>query len=91
MCVKMPLPSIVTVKLSTILFLEGSVDVYSTDVSPILNIESGLWVFVRICEPELSDAVGSVQETVAVGNPLSVFCVILAGIPVMIGFSLSAC
>ena len=56
---------------------------------PILNVEPGLWVDVRICEPELSDAVGSVQETLAVGIPLSVFDVILVGIPVMTGFSLS--
>ena len=49
----------------------------------------GLWVDVSVCEPELSVAVGAVQDTVPVAIPLSVTPVWLPGQPVMTGSSTS--
>ena len=53
-------------------FPEPSVAVYVTVVIPIGNSVPELLLPDSETEPELSDAVGSVQLTVAVATPLSV-------------------
>ena len=55
-------------------FEYGSAAVYVTVVVPILNESPGLWVDVRDATvPELSIAVGGVQDTVAVFEVGAVF------------------
>ena len=49
----------------------------------------GLWVDVSVCVPELSEAVGAVQDTVPVAIPLSVTLDWLLGHPLMTGLSIS--
>ena len=83
------LPSTVTVNVTAALCPSESSDVYLTKVTPILNNEPGMCVDVRVWIPELSTAVGSIQVTRAVDNPLSVLTVILLGILKMLGFSTS--
>ena len=78
-----------TVKVSKALFPEESTAMYSTTVLPIANNEPGKRFEVRLGDPELSIAVGSVQLTFVVGNPLSAFWVMLDGIFMTVGFSKS--
>ena len=56
---------------------------------PIGKESPGLWLDVSVCKPELSVAVGAVQDIVPVDIPLSVTPVWVVGQPVMTGFSLS--
>ena len=58
-------------------------------VVPIGKESPGLWVDVSICEPELSVAVGAVQDIVPVAIPLSVLPDWLVGHPLMTGPSMS--
>ena len=53
------------------------------------NEDPGVCVDVKVWMPELSIAVGSVQFTIAVGNPRSVIWVIFLGILNIIGFDVS--
>ena len=59
-------------------------------VVPIGKESPGLWVDVSVCCPELSVAVGAVQDTVPVVIPLSVTPDWLLGHPPMTGLSTSA-
>ena len=58
-------------------------------VVPIGKESPGLWVDVRVCVPELSVAVGAVQDIVPVFSPLSVTLDCVLGQPLMTGFSMS--
>ena len=49
----------------------------------------GLWVGDSVCEPELSVAVGSVQDTFPVASPGALDTDWSPGQPVIIGLSLS--
>ena len=84
------LPCIVTVNVLTPVFPDGSVDVYVTVVTPMLNESPGLWLDARVCKPESSVAVYGVQLTTAVAKPGSVLCVMSTGMLTIVGLSLSA-
>ena len=58
-------------------------------VVPIGKESPGLWVDVSVCVPELSVAVGAVQDTIPVAIPLSVTPVWVVGQPEMTGLSMS--
>ena len=58
-------------------------------VVPIGKESPGLWVDVRVCVPELSVAVGAVQDIVPVASPLSVTPDTSLGHPLITGLSLS--
>ena len=58
-------------------------------VVPIGKESPGLWVDVRVCVPELSVAVGAVQDTIPVAIPLSVALDWLLGHPLITGLSSS--
>ena len=64
-------------------------DEYFTTVSPIKNTEPDICVEVRVCVAELSVAIGSDHVTMAEGRPLSVPWLILVGMLVITGFSIS--
>ena len=61
-----------------------------TAVVPMLKVAPGRWVDVKDCVPELSSAVGSVQDIIAVATPASVSEDWSTGQPTITGFSLSA-
>ena len=58
-------------------------------VFPIGKESPGLWVDVRVCVPELSVAVGAVQDIVPVAEPLSVTPDTSLGHPLITGPSTS--
>ena len=58
-------------------------------VVPIGKALPGLWDGDSVCEPELSVAVGSVQDTFPVATPGSEFPDWAPGQPVILGLSLS--
>ena len=58
-------------------------------VVPIGKESPGLWVDVSVCVPELSVAVGAVQDTKAESSPLSVLPDWVLGQPLTTGLSLS--
>ena len=58
-------------------------------MSPIGKESPGIWLDVKSWYPELSDAVGGVQDTTAVPIPLSVVWLILAGKLLINGLSVS--
>ena len=82
------LSEIVTSKLEVTTLPAPSVAVYVTVVVPMANVAPLLWVEVKTTE-QLSLAVGAVQVTTPSQLEASVFCVILAGVLVITGFSLS--
>ena len=55
----------------------------------MIKVLPGLCVDVNVTTPELSAAVGSVQLTVARFEPASVLALISAGVPLIVGSSLS--
>ena len=83
------IPFTVMSKVQLSVFPEPSVDVKVTEVVPIGKLSPGLSIVVSVWLPELSVAVGSVQVTLAVAIPASVFTVWLDGHPVITGFSTS--
>ena len=58
-------------------------------VVPIGKESPGLWVDISVCVPELSVAVGAVQDIVPVAIPLSVLPDWVLGQPVITGLSAS--
>ena len=70
-------------------FPAPSVAVNITVEIPIVKASPELWLDVRVTTPELSLAVGDVQVTTAVEEPLSVSWVTSMGILDIDGFSLS--
>ena len=58
-------------------------------VDPIGKEYPGLWVDVSDSEPELSEAVGAIQDIVPVANPLSVLPDWVLGHPLITGPSTS--
>ena len=68
---------------------ELSVAVYVTLVLPMGKSAPESTSEDSVTEPELSEAVGSVQVTVAVATPLSVVTAWDGGQPEIVGFSLS--
>ena len=71
------------------MFPVASFDVYVTLVVPRGNESPGVWVDDSVCAPELSVAVGAVQDTVPVAIPLSVALDWLLGHPLITGLSTS--
>ena len=59
-----------------------------TVVLPTLKLSPGLWVEVRVVL-QLSALVGGVQVTNAAQSPLSAVWVMFAGVPAIVGSSLS--
>ena len=68
---------------------EPSVAVYVTLVLPMGKASPESMLDDRVTEPELSEAVGGVQVTIAVATPVSVVTAWDGGHPVIVGFSLS--
>ena len=56
---------------------------------PTAKVSPGLWVDVNVSTLQLSAAVGAVQVTAAEQLPVSLDCEMSAGVPEMVGFSLS--
>ena len=67
----------------------ASTAVNVTMVTPRRNVSPGLWLDVIVTIPELSLTVGGFHVTAVVVTPLSVGCVISAGVPEMSGYSSS--
>ena len=70
-------------------FPTESTAVYVTLVVPRGNESPGVWVDDSVCVPELSEAVGAVQNTVPVAMPLLVTPDWLLGHPLITGLSTS--
>ena len=68
---------------------EPSVAVYVTLVLPMGKASPESMLDDRVTEPELSEAVGSVQVTIAVATPVSVVTAWDGGQLLIAGFSLS--
>ena len=68
---------------------EPSVAVYVTLVLPMGKASPESMLDDRVTEPELSEAVGGVQVTIAVATPVSVVTAWDGGQPLIAGFSLS--
>ena len=82
-------PSMVMVNEDVTWLPAASVAVNVTVVTPIENGSPELWLDVTVTTPELSLAVGDVQVTTAVAEPLSVSWVTSTGVLDIDGFSLS--
>ena len=79
----------VTVKLAVLVFPAASVAVYVTVVVPNANTEPEACVVVKVTPAQLSVAVGAVQVTVALQEPVVLPAVMFAGIPEITGAALS--
>lgn len=66
-----------------------SVAVYITVVTPAGKVDPLVWLEVRDAMPQLSLAVGAVQVATLSQVPIAIFMVMLEGVPVMTGSSLS--
>ena len=56
---------------------------------PTAKVSPGLWVEVNVSTLQLSAAVGAVQVTAVEQSPASAVWEMSAGVPEMVGFSLS--
>ena len=79
----------VTVKEADVLLPAASVAVYVTVVLPTAKEAPLLWLDVNVVTPQLSAAVGAVQETRAAQSPASLLWEMSIGMPEMLGFSSS--